>query len=76
MTFRLLSEEVTSEPNSTHPAEQTTLLLLPVSVIVTQRSSAGGGGGGQQPTAFNSKYIIHQSFIDDLRAQRRDEVHI
>lgn len=27
-------------------------------------------------TAFDSKYIIHESFIDDLWAQRSDEVHI
>lgn len=31
---------------------------------------------GVTPTTFDSKYVIHESFIDDLRAQRGHIVHI
>lgn len=96
MTFRLLSEDVTSGPNSTHPArkcyDETThqIQILPSQLSEQGKQWSRWSGSKnrhrfppEQPppaalihTTFDSEYIIHESFINHLRAQRRDKVHI
>lgn len=75
ITFTLLSEAVTSGPNSTHPAQQ---LEWSDNIWIFFKSPPAGAGGFDllTPTTFDSKDVINKSFVDNLWAQRSNKVHI